>query len=254
MRAETGITDPFEESRRIVRAAQDRRVTLRLIGGLGIRSHCHGEHSAHLREYHDIDLFGLRKEAKAIFLVFQDLGYYPNTRYNVLYGDTRLQFINKNSGGNVDVFLDKFEMEHTLDFRQRLGLDELTVPVTDLLLTKLQIEDLTEKDVKDIFAILEDHEIGHSDDHETLNMDYITELCSRDWGLYNTVTDNLEWISEFIRKQASSLKGSKELVQKLATIQNYLRASKKRLRWKIRDLIGERIKWYKQVEAGEGEI
>jgi hypothetical protein len=150
--------------------AHEKRVTLRLIGGQTIRFHCHGEHAAHLREYHDIDLFGLRKESEAIFSVFQDLHYSPNDRFNSLYNETRLQFIHKISGKNVDLFLDKFVMEHTLDFRERLMLDELTIPITDLLLTKLQIERLTEKDVKDIIAILEDHQMGHEDDGETINL------------------------------------------------------------------------------------
>jgi len=59
----------------------------------------------------------------------------------------------------VDVFLDKFRMEQSLDFRQRLRLDDVTIPITDLLLTKLQIVELNEKDLKDIVAILEDHEL-----------------------------------------------------------------------------------------------
>jgi len=246
--------DPIEESRRIVRAAHERHVTLRLIGGLAIRFHCHGEHAAHLREYHDIDLFGLRKESEAIFSVFKDLPYSPNDKFNSLYSETRLEFIHKDSGKNIDVFLDKFVMDHSLDFRKRLMLDDVTIPITDLLLTKLQIERLTEKDVKDTIAILEDHQMGHKDDRETINVDYIVGLCSREWGLYKTITDNLEWMSNHVRKQTSSINGSEELLQKLATIQDHLAAGKKSLRWKIRSVFGERIRWYEPVETGEGEI
>lgn len=246
--------DPIEESRRIVRVAHEKHVTLRLIGGLAIRFHCHGEHTAHLREYHDIDLFGLRKESDAIFSVFQDLHYSPNDRFNILYHETRLQFIHKISGKNVDLFLDKFVMEHTLDFRERLMLDELTIPITDLLLTKLQIERLTEKDVKDTIAILEDHKMGQKDNGETINLLYIANLCSGDWGLYKTVTDNLQWMTGHVRKLAFGPKEREELVQRLATIQNCVIASKKKLRWGIRSVFGERIKWYEPVESGEGEV
>mgnify|MGYP001050672968 CR=1 FL=1 len=254
LETDTQAADPIEESRRIVRVAHEKHVTLRLIGGLAIRFHCHGEHAAHLREYHDIDLFGLRKKSEAIFSVFQDLDYSPNDRFNSLYHETRLQFIHKISGKNVDLFLDKFVMEHILDFRERLRLDELTIPITDLLLTKLQIERQTEKDVKDTIAILEDHQMGHDDDRETINLDYIADLCSRDWGLYKTITDNLEWMNSYVRKHAPSPKGREELVQKLAAIQKNVGASKKRLRWKVRNVFGERIKWYEQVETGEGEV
>ena len=124
--------------------------------------------------------------------------------FNSLYGATRLQFISSERVKNVDVFLDKFRMQHTLDFRQRIRLDDLTIPITDLLLTKLQIEGRIEvKDVKDIVAILEDHDLGHSDDKETLNVDYMADLCSREWGLYKTVTGTLQKIRQFIEDNVS---------------------------------------------------
>ena len=150
-------SDSVEEADRIVRSAEEQGVTLRLIGGLAIRFHCHGLHSTHLREYHDIDLFGLGKQRRGILSIFDKLGYSPNRQFNLLYGDTRLQFVKGKHQKNVDVFLDRFEMEHTLDFRRRLELDGLTIPITDLLMTKLQDVKLETKDAKDVVAILEDH-------------------------------------------------------------------------------------------------
>jgi hypothetical protein len=249
-----GEVDPLYEAERIVRTAENDGITLRLIGGLAIQFHCHGQHSAHLREYHDIDVFGLGKQRRRILSVFKKLGYSPNREFNMLYGDTRLQFINNEHHKNVDVFLEKFRMEHTLGLAQRLRLDDMTIPITDLLLTKLQNVKLEEKDAKDIIAILEDHDLGHIDDRETLNVDYVADLCSRDWGLYKTVTDNLEKLREFIGKDAASVTGSKELTMKLGAIHNSLINIKKGLRWRVRSLIGERVKWYGEVEAGEGEV
>jgi len=187
-------TDPTEQAKTIVRIAQENGVTLRVIGGLAIRLHCHGPHSQHVRDYQDIDVFGFREEVDGIRAVFEKMHYLPNRKYNMLYGATRLQFIHGESQNSVDVFLDKFIMDHTIDFRPRLRLDDLTIPITDLLLTKLQIEKLNEKDVKDIIAIVEDHELGYVNDHETLNLEYMTQLCSRDWGLHKTVTDNIRKI------------------------------------------------------------
>ena len=77
----------------------------------------------------------------------------------------------------MDVFFDKFRMDHTVDFRQRLGLDDLTIPITDLLLTRVQIVKVTEKDAKDIVAILEDHELGSMDDREVPNIEYLAVRC-----------------------------------------------------------------------------
>jgi len=245
---------PVEKGKRIVKAAYDDGVTLRLIGGLAVRFHCHGPHSSHLRAYNDIDLFGLNKELGRIYSVFQKLGYSPNDKYNVLYGATRLQFIDQKSAGHVDIFLDKFIMDHTLDFRRRLQLDKLTIPITDLLLTKLQIVRLAAKDATDIIAILEDHEIGLVNGQETLNVEYIAELCSSNWGLHKTVTDNLLKMTEIIEKRSLEAAERKDLVRKLEAIQNIVKIMKKTLRWRLRSVIGERVRWYQDIESGEGEI
>ena len=245
--------DSAEEAERIVRSARNYGVTLRLIGGLAIRFHCHGLHSTHLREYHDIDLFGLGKQRRGILSIFRKLGYSPNKEFNLLYSDTRLQFVKGEHQKNVDVFLDKFEMEHTLDFRQRLGLDDLTIPITDLLLTKLQNVELETKDAKDVVAILEDHELGHSDDRETINLDYLANLCSRNWGLHRTITDSLDKIRRFIDQDAPSAAVAEDLTRKIEAIRSSLMTKKKGLRWRARSVIGERVKWYKEVEVGQAE-
>jgi hypothetical protein len=245
--------DSSEEAERIVTSAEDNGVTLRLVGGLAIRFHCHGPHSAHLREYHDIDVFGLSKQRGGILSVFEKLGYSPNKQFNLLYGSTRLQFVKGGRQKNVDVFLDKFEMQHTLDFRRRLRLDDLTIPITDLLLTKLQNVKLEDKDAKDIVAILEDHELGHSNDRETINLGYIADLCSRNWGLHRTITDSLDKTRKFIDQNKSRVLGAEDLTGKIEAVRSSLVTTKKGLRWRARSLIGERVKWYKEVEAGEGE-
>ena len=110
--------DPTEEVKRIIGEAGKVGVTLRAIGGLAIRLHCHGRHSAHLQDYHDIDVFGLMPQHHEIVSFFEKLGYSSNAEFNfnsLSYG--RLQFIGRGDIAKVDVFLDKFKMEHTLDFR-----------------------------------------------------------------------------------------------------------------------------------------
>jgi len=243
----------FEEAKRIVEFTEG-NATLRLFGGLATRFHCHGPHSEHLRLYHDIDFMGLKKEIKQIFSIFSQLGYYPNERFNALYGGDRLQFINEDKKVIVDVFLDKFKMHHTLDFRKRLHLDKYTIPISDLLLTKLQIVKLSEKDVKDIIAILEDHEIGNRDNQEILNVEYISELSSKNWGLHKTISNNLKNVLNFIETGKFSTIDKKNLIIKIERVQYSIKTVKKSVTWKIRNMIGERLKWYKDVEMGEGEI
>src|SRR5208282_4771078 len=69
------------EVERIIKVLQRAR-ELSQIGGLAIRFHCHGRHSAHLRDYRDIDLFGLSREKKAIGKLMKKLGYSPNVEFN----------------------------------------------------------------------------------------------------------------------------------------------------------------------------
>jgi len=59
---------------------------------------------------------------------------------------------------------------------------------------------------------------------------------------------------KFIEEGIFSAKDKKELVSKLETIQNDIKMKKKKLRWKLRSVIGEKAKWYKEVEIGEGEM
>jgi hypothetical protein len=252
--ASTEAVDPVEESKKIVKAAEDEGAVLRLMGGLAIRIHCHGPHSAHLRNYQDIDLFGLAKDQKKLFSVFKKLGYLPNTKFNALYGRTRREFIGPEDHKNVDLFLDKFSMQHVLDFRERLQLDDLTVPVTDLLLTKLQNVKLTEKDERDIVAIVEDHEIGRSDEKEIINIDYVARLCARDWGLYKTIIDNIGRIARFQESDRAIALEKEKLVGKLEVIQEAIKTAPKKFRWKLRSILGERLRWYNEVELGEGEV
>ena len=243
-----------EEAERIVRSAAQCGVTLRLMGGLAVRFHCHGRHSAHLREHSDIDLFGLSEQYKGILAIFRQLGYIPNSEFNAWNGHTRLEFLRGEHQKNVDVFLDKFGMEHTLDFRSRLGLDDLTIPITDLLLTKLQIARFEAKDARDVVAILEDHELGHGDDRETINLDYLCNLCSRDWGLYRSVMDNIDSVKEFVRQDVPIITSPEALTQKAETIRRTLVTTRKEPRWIARSIIGDKVQWYNEVEAGRGEV
>jgi peroxiredoxin (alkyl hydroperoxide reductase subunit C) len=257
LRGEEEQFDPLEEAKKIVGAGEKNGVILRLIGGLAIRVHCHGAHAGHLREYHDIDVYGLGKERMGIKSIFEQLGYSPNEEFNAWSLNLgRWQFINRLQKNKVDVFLDKFRMQHTLDFSRRLQLDDFTIPITDLLLTKLQIgERLEAKDVNDIVAILEDHEVGHSDDKETLNVDYLAELCSRDWGLYKTVTGSLQKVKRSVEDGVLQCIGmeASELLLKTDAIRDAIISKNKGLGWKARGLLGERVKWYDEVETGENE-
>jgi hypothetical protein len=95
----------------------------------------------------------------------------------------------------VDVFFDKLRMSHTIDFRKRLDVDAPTISVSDLLLEKMQIVKLTEKDAKDTVIVFTEHSVNE-DDNENVDSRYIANLLADDWGFYYTVTTNLKRIRD----------------------------------------------------------
>ena len=137
--------DTIAEATRIVEEARKRNVTLRLFGGIAFRLKSPSTLHAHFkRHYVDIDFMGLRNQRKQINQLFTDLGYAPRTTFNAMNGHVRLIFNDLENKRRVDIFLNVFEMSHKFDFTDRLNIDELTLPMADLLLTKLQVFEITE--------------------------------------------------------------------------------------------------------------
>jgi hypothetical protein len=135
-------------------------------------------------------------------------------------------------------------MCHEIPLEQRLEVDETSVPLAELLLTKLQIIELNEKDVRDAVAMLLEHPLGESDG-TTVNAPQVAKLCSEDWGLWRTITANLEQV----RRQASRYDVDHAAVeQRLDELLGRIEAEPKSRGWRLRAKIGERKRWYELPE------
>jgi hypothetical protein len=223
---------------------------LRLFGGLAIRIRCpSSEESALGRRYVDIDFMGLRKQSKDIKKLFLGLGYAPRDIFNALQGDKRLIFNDLENERRVDIFLDVFEMCHRFDLKDRLTLDKLTIPLADLLMTKLQVVEITEREYRDTIALVHDHEVGETDAPDSINAAHIASLCGDDWGIYKTLTINIDNILSAL-PQYQLQPESKELVaNRLKELRNKIENEPKTMRWKLRARIGEKKKWYELPES-----
>ena len=242
-----------DEARRILDEARSRGIVLRLFGGVAVKYHCpSASHRELQRNYPDLDFFGTQKQGRLIRKLLTDLGYEPNQRFNALHGETRLIYDDTANKRSVDVFLEIFKMCHVLPIGKRLILDEFTIPITDLLLTKLQIVEANEKDIRDLIAILSDHEAEMTiapSQREVIDAGYIASLCSSDWGLQKTVTLTLNKIPAFLSRYELD-PSSEHLIR--ARIEKLLRAIDevpKSLKWKLRDAIGEKKRWYDLPEV-----
>ncbi|MEM4746432.1 MAG: hypothetical protein QXF40_03650 [Metallosphaera sp.] len=230
----------------IVNSGEKENVTIRLIGGAAIAAIAQEGTKLFPRTYKDLDYFGLSSQRKQITEFLQREGLEPDKRFNALHGYNRLLFYDVELNVNVDVFLDEFVMCHKLYLKDRLKTYFPTIPPSDLLLTKMQIINLTENDKKDIAALLYDFKVSDRDyDHE-LNAKYIAELLSDDWGFYKTFTINYGRMLEFLNNIKEDHK--KRILDNLNVIMKAIEDRPKSLRWKLRAKVGEKVRWYEEPE------
>jgi hypothetical protein len=242
--------DLFDESRRILAAATDAGVTLRLVGGVAVRFSCPSSTKEALRRsYRDADFVGRGGETRKLKDLFANLGYVPRETFNAMQGGRRLIFNDMGNNRRIDIFQDYFEMCHKFDLRKRLSQRPDTLPIADLLETKLQIVQMNDKDYRDALALLLDHELGADDLGETLNGDHVVGLCKDDWGIYRTFTGSLEkLIGNVDRYQLEGADRSKAEARAQRLLED-IEAAPKSLKWKMRARVGERVPWYETPEA-----
>ncbi len=123
----------------------------------------------------------------------------------------------------------------------------MTLPLADLLLTKLQVYEVTEREYKDMIAFLYDQKLGDIDDHDTINQKYIAKLCSNDWGLWKTVNLNLERLWEAVPTYAPE--HEKVVKSKITQLRKKIEDEPKSFGWRMRARVGDRVKWYELPEA-----
>ena len=237
------------EMNRLVDAAREQKIGLRVIGGLAVRMHSPNQPTAFTREYPDIDFVVNKRSSRKLSPFFQSMGYIPDRQFNVLNGARRQIFLDRLTGRRIDVFVGDFEMCHKLPMRNRLEVDPITVPLAELLLSKTQILQLNRKDALDIISLLLHNEIGRDDDKK-INLHRIARLCLRYWGLYKTTSINLARVEELLLNEDLGL-GAQELrtvLRRVKRIQRTLKAINKNLFWKLRNQLGTRVRWYAEVE------
>ncbi len=235
-----------EDARRILREADTRGVTLRLLGGVAIILRCPSTNGGVLARGNapDIDLAGLKSENTAIKGVLGAVGYTPNQNFNAIHGYKRLMFYGPGGDPKVDIFLDHFSMCHNLDLRGRLTLVPTTLPLADLLFTKLQIVQINEKDVKDIIALLLDHEMATSEGKEVIDGQYLARLASEDWGIYTTLTDNLSRVKEALPHMGLGSGEADRVRGRIDRLKGLMDAAPKGIAWRLRARVGRRVAWY----------
>lgn len=228
----------------LVNACDSNRITCRLLGGVAVVylvRDIYAEVPMLLREPKDIDIAAHRRDSGRITRIFEGLGLRADVRFNALHGAERLRFFDTQMNTRVDVFLDIFRESHVIELKDRLERFSPTIPPSDLLMTKFQIWEINEKDLRDIVAMLYKFELGDRDDTGTIDLGRIIELTSDDWGgLYKTTTVNIERTLNYLNTIELPGKVKDKVVNSLNRIREAMDKAPKSMKWRMRQPLGGR--------------
>jgi hypothetical protein len=244
--------EKFEnELKRILKASDEAGVLLRVIGSLAFQMHCpkYGYlQQAMGRAYTDLDFAAYSKQTSLVRKMLEKLGYRDNKEVFIVSGGERAIFDRPDTGLHVDVFYEKLDFCHVIRWADRLEVDSPSIPLAELLLEKMQIVEINEKDVIDTIMLLLEHPLGDIDD-ETINIARVAQLCASDWGLWRTTTMNLSKVRSLAHgyEQLTGEEKARVDAQVQAALER-IEAEPKSMAWRLRDRVGDRVKWYKDVD------
>jgi hypothetical protein len=219
----------------LIAAAQEQELALVLLGGAAVALLCASaqEGGRYSRVLGDVDLAAPSKAKPAVDRFLLASGLESDDGFNRMNGYVRLRYFDVDDS-HVDVFLDELRLCHVVNWRKTVVAGQPTLPLTELLLTKLQVVELETKDLTDLCALLTDQWSAIDADSERL-----LRIVRDDWGLWRTGRGTLE---------------------KLASVDDPLvtgRAAQLLARWsavrftpkaRARSLVGDRLRWYELPE------
>ncbi|MFN3621941.1 MAG: hypothetical protein ACK4TI_03535 [Nitrososphaerales archaeon] len=241
----------LSEATKVIEAVEQVGLPARLMGAVAIRLTC--SNAAEIydrlgRQLSDIDLMAYWKVSGQLESLLNRLGYFQDRRIVAFHEVQRNFYTHKDLGIKLDVFFDKLKMCHEIDFTGRLELHPKTITLTDLFLEKIQIVKISEKDIKDLIVLLKCVDL--TEDEEGINVKYIADRMSWDWGFYYTTTINLNKVKEFLQKYSDKLREDemKLVKERIALISAAIESKPKSAKWRFRAKIGPAVKWYNEVE------
>ena len=249
----------------IVTRAHEVGAEARIIGGLAILIHSMDyvdlfkrlkRLDDEERQITDIDIITYKSHVNRLDSVLTDLNYTPDFRITMYYGDSRRIYYSKDGSHQVDVFIDRLKYNHIIDFgkpgKGRLELDFPTIPLSDLLLEKLQIHRIAEKDIKDIILLLRAHRISSEYEGDAIDLERLQEVLSDDWEFWYESKLNLEKVPIFLEKYRNEHilddADARDVEEKIKNLLRFLEEMPKTKNWLKRAKIGEKKKWWNEVD------
>jgi hypothetical protein len=244
-----------DEAVRIVDEATRRGLVLRASGGIGYYLHAHDRdlfEQLGRDAVNDIDLVGVSRDRNDYKKLFKDLDYDVDWDLLVAGEGKRFLFQHVNDPRvAVDLFIDRLDMCHRIELRDRLSIQAPTIPLVDLLLQKLQIVELNQKDMVDVVVLLAEHELD-GEGPETIDAAYIADVLADDWGFYYTTKSNLDGIRGYAANADLPDERREAVIRRLDELEEVIEQAPKSRRWRMRARLGPKKKWYQDVEDATG--
>lgn len=243
----------LSEARRLTDEAQKQGLILRVMGPIALHFYFPDYVDLYRRlerlgerVFTDIDYAAYGKHRGRLVPFFQGQGYDYNKRAMMLFGQTRHIYFGDRIP-MIDVFFDKLDMNHCVDYKDRLEIHPYCVSLTDLLLQKLQIVQINDKDLKDAMLLLLAAPLGEAD-QGGINTRYVARLFAGDWGFYHTATTNLARVKTAMAGVAALSDEQKALIRdKADRLVQRIEQEPKSGKWKKRAQTGAKKLWYNEV-------
>ncbi len=245
----------IDEAKVLVEEAGRRNLILRVMGGMGIYLHSLSFEDlwrklARLgnRVFTDIDFVAYGKQRNELYKFVQGRGYKTDPRFLYQFGKTRHIFF-AGRVPMVEIFYDQLEMNHTVPYAGRLEADSPTTPLGELMLQKLQVVKINEKDIKDLIVLIRAHEVGE-DDRDKINLRVFDSIgIESDWGWYYTATMNLNKVKKSAGEYTQLADEDRAVVhQRVDRMLAYIDQKPKTFKWKMRAKVGTKTMWYNPVD------
>lgn len=246
--------DYMRTAQTLLTEAEQNDICLRLVGSMAFRVHC-DHHSAYFdaleRELTDIDFVAPKADRRKLRSFFEQRGYIEDRDVLIAAEGSRYFYTDPKNGVGIDAFIDRLDYCHLVDLHDRMTLDSPTVPLADLVLQKLQIVEINERDIKDLIVCFVEHEIGVGD-REMIDGVYIADLLAKDWGFFHTAMMNTERVLQFIdRYTVLDEQDRATAAARITQLRGLVEGAPKSLRWKARAKIGTKVRWYNEVNEKE---
>jgi hypothetical protein len=236
------------EAERLLAEIERAALAARLIGGMAVRILAADRlHPAFERPIQDLDFIVAKRHRREFNALLTSAGYAPEEQFNALYGARRLLYHDTANGRQIDVFVEMFAMCHALPLADRIAARPHTLPPAEILMTKLQIVELNEKDRGDLYALLHSHDVSAGDDRG-IDVERVVALTANDWGLQHTFELNLARLRDAVADQPLTPEEASSVARRIDALEKALEGARKSRKWKLRAKVGERKLWYVEPE------